>query len=427
MKFGTDGVRGPAGVAPIDPEGARRVGAAAARWAREAGRGRVVVGHDPRPSGVGLAREVVAGAVAAGAEVGWCGALSSPALAVAVAGLADAGVMVTASHNPAADNGFKVLGPGGVKPDDAQTAALEAWLAAPAWRAGGAARDAQEAAAAAYGAAFSVAAGVTGPLAGRKLVLDLANGGVASVRARWAPVFAGAQIEVIGGGDGVINEGVGSEHPARLQAAVRALGADAGLAVDGDGDRCLLVDEVGEIVPGDAIAWLLARHLGLAALAVTVMSNAALEAHLPGVRVVRVPVGDRHLAEAMRAQGLRLGVEDSGHALFADGLPGGDGLLTGVRALCAAWSAAGSLRAACAGFVLFPRALTKVRVGQRRELLGLPEVEEAEALLRQGGGRLLLRYSGTEPVLRVLVEGPDATVVAEVSASLTARMAEVLG
>lgn len=430
MRFGTDGVRGQAGVWPIDPAGARRIGQAAARWARDRGAGRVVVGHDPRPSGEWLAREVVAGAVQAGAEVGWCGALSSPALAVAVAWHADAGVMVTASHNPAADNGFKVLGPGGAKPDDAQTAMLEAWLAEEPPTLPGGAHDLREVVLETYAEAFRRAAGDVGALAGKRLVLDLAHGGAVATRSAWQAAFGGAElVEVLGAGDGLINEGVGSEHPERLREAVLAHKADAGLAVDGDGDRCLLVDETGAIVPGDALAWMLARRAGLQAVAVTVMSNAALEPSLPGVRIVRTPVGDRHLAEAMRRDGLLLGVEDSGHALFGDGLPGGDGLLTGLRALVAATSLGATLSQAAAGFVPFPRALTKVRVGQRPVLEEHPGVQalEAEALRRLGGGRVYLRYSGTEPVLRVLVEGADAGEVQAVSAWLTSRCAEVLG
>jgi phosphoglucosamine mutase len=202
---------------------------------------------------------------------------------------------------------------------------------------------------------------------------------------------------------------------------------DAGIALDGDADRCVLVDERGEVVHGDALTWCLARDLGVDGLAVTVMSNAALEPALPGVIVHRTPVGDRHLQAAMRAHGLLLGAEESGHVLFGD-FPGGDGMLTGVRALAAAWRAAPTLSAAVRGFLPWPDARAKVRVSRRPPLQSLDgyEARVAAATARLAGGRVLLRYSGTEPILRVLVEGPDAAVVAAVRDELAAWAAEVL-
>lgn len=425
MKFGTDGIRGRAGVAPIDAHGARAVGSAAARWAWQVGRGRVLVGRDTRPSGEELAIEVGQGVVRAGGAAWWAGVVPTAALQAALgAELADVGVMVTASHNPAEDNGFKVLGPGGRKPDDAETAHLEALLGEPGSGCGGSVGDAAAATWEAYGALWGRALGDTALLRGRRVVVDLAHGAAVGTRTWIERLVPGVEWAWLGAGDGVINDGCGSEHPQRLADAVRAGGFDAGLAVDGDADRCLLVDERGEVVPGDALLGVLA--VGQPRLVVTVMSSTALEAALPGVEIVRTGVGDRLVAEAMRACGAPLGGEESGHVLFADALPGGDGLLTGLRALRAAWGRADRLSAALAPFLPFPRRLTKVRA-PRREIGEevAPVVAEAEA--RLGPGRVFIRWSGTEPVLRVLVEGPEAGVVAEESERVTRACARVLG
>jgi phosphoglucosamine mutase len=424
MRFGTDGIRGPAGRSPIDRDGARAVGAAAARWALGRG-GVVLVGRDTRPSGDELAGEVMQGVLQAGGRPLDCGVLPTPALQAAVAALGDAGVMVTASHNPADDNGFKVLGPGGHKPNDAETADLESWLATPAVGCGGAVAVATNEAVAAWAATFARALGDPSPLRGRRVAVDCANGAAAAVRGAVGALLPGVEILWLSTGDGVINAGVGSEHPEALAARVRAEGLDAGFAVDGDGDRCVVVDEAGRVVPGDALLWRLAVDRGARRLVVTVMSNTALEASLPGVEVVRTPVGDRHVAAALGDA--PVGGEESGHVLLAGGGPGGDGLLTGFATLAACWRAAGTVSAAMAPFTPFPRRLTKVvaaeRVGLERPDLAAALVE-AEAAVP--GGRLLVRYSGTEPVLRVLVEGPDAGRVAATSEALTARLRAAL-
>jgi len=426
MRFGTDGVRGPAGRAPIDVEGARRIGRAAAT------QGPVVwVARDTRPSGVGLAEAVLEGAAEAGAGAWDAGVLPSAGLAAAVAKMpGSVGVMVTASHNPVGDNGFKVLLAGGHKPDDAQTARLEAALAgSPRATDPGMRVDMVQGAWEAYEAAFLEAVGDVSALRGRQVVVDLAHG-AAAVTGPTLLHALGLSWRLVGDGSGIINDGVGSENPEALVTAVRAQGAAAGIAVDGDADRCLLVTETGAVVPGDALTALLARHRGDSAVGVTVMSTAALPGWLPDVRIETTPVGDRHLAALIRSGSVSLGGEDSGHVLFADGLPGGDGLLTGLRALQAAFAQADTVSASVSDLVPFPRRLTKVRVADRPPL---DEVQDIQTLVAEGeqalgaGGRVFLRYSGTEPVLRVLVEGPEPEMVARVSAQTTTRCAEVLG
>ncbi len=427
VRFGTDGIRGPAGVHPITPDVARRVGRAAARLA--AGEP-VVVGHDSRPSGEQLAAAVVAGVLEAGSEAVTAGLVPTAAVAMALhRGRGQAGVMVTASHNPAADNGFKVFGPGGHKLDGVSSARVEAWLGEPAPVAAGAASVQTAAPEIGPGWLTGLQAALPDlqPLRGRRIGIDLAAGG-ARIAADWLRRAVPAEV-VLMGTEGVVNAGIGSENIDALGDLVRSEGLDGGFAVDGDADRCRVVDEQGRAVPGDAVAWRLARSLGVTGLAVTVMSNGAIEAGLPGVLVVRTPVGDRHLRQAMDLHGLQLGAEESGHVLFAN-YPTGDGLLTGLETLAACWADAGTLSTAFAGFAPLPRQVDKVRVRDRPELATLQGVQDVRRAALEGlgpHGRIFLRYSGTEPVLRVLVEGADADAVAAAARAVCRSAAEALG
>lgn len=425
MRFGTDGVRGPAGVAPIDADGARRVGGAAVRLARALGGRSVVVGCDTRPSSEGLVDALGEAVVNAGGT--WVDGGIVPTSAVALAvneGLGDVGVMVTASHNPASDNGFKIFGAEGRKLDEGGTAAVEAWLGEPPQaREGGLQQDSRAAVADNWRRRVASCVGAPNPLEGRRIAVDLANG--AGIRAApWLAEVTGADIVLVGV-DGVINEDCGSEHLGTVAEAVLKHGCAAGLAVDGDADRCRLVDARGRPVPGDAVLWLLARHMRVHGLAVTVMSNGALEAQLPGVTVYRTPVGDRHVRAAMDEHALPLGGEESGHVLFADTIAG-DGLMAGIRALDAAFGDSDSLAAAVAGFTPLARATGRVVVARRPALAAIPGlgavVAEGEARLGEHG-RVFLRYSGTEPVLRILVEGAAESVgdVAESVAEVVRR------
>lgn len=423
MRFGTDGVRGPAGVWPIDVEGARRIGAAAARLAGVGGS--VVVARDTRPSGPELADAVCKGIIAAGGTAVDAGVLPTPAVAWAVSeGIGTVGVVVTASHNPAADNGFKLFATGGRKLSADQTAQVEEWLSSEGAAAdGGSRRDAPEVTVG-YLTALRAVLGVD--LTGRRIAVDVANGAATPLAAALGEL-CGATVVPVAAGDGVINAGCGATHPERVAETTRIQGLDGGFAVDGDADRCVLVTADGDVVPGDALTLTLARARGVTGLAVTVMSTAALEGQLPGVRVVRTPVGDKHLQRAMTEHNLPLGAEESGHVLFDD-WPGGDGLLTGFRALAACFATEGTVADAMTAFVAYPRDLSKVTVAAKPSLddvVGYPEAL-AGWQSRLDGGRVFIRYSGTEPVVRILVEGPDAAVVAQVAADAQAWVSEAL-
>jgi phosphoglucosamine mutase len=414
IAFGTDGIRGTAGTLPIT----ERVAIAVGRAIAARGAARVLIARDTRPSGDMLAAGVAQGVAAGAAAALDAGVLPTSGLAAALrAGLADVGVMITASHNPAEDNGFKVLGPGGRKLTPAEDRAIEAEIAiamtsepAPSRRP---AQRCIEPALDAYLQALKQAFGDTAPLAGHRLAVDLANGAASALREPLTSLLPAELVfvDVVG----PINAACGSEHPEALQAAVVRHACAAGIAVDGDGDRCRLVDESSVIVAGDALAHALVRAGHHRALAVTVMSNAALEPSLPGVRVVRTDVGDRHLLQAIADGEATLGCEESGHVVFSDALPTGDGLVTGVRAVAAALRV-GTASAYFSEFIPYPRRLGKIRVSHRPPL---PEITDD----RLGpNGRIFLRYSGTEPVLRALIEGDTVAGVEATYRDVIARL-----
>ncbi len=431
MKFGTDGIRGPAGRSPIDVGSAVRIGRAAARLARANGGDSVVVARDTRPSGDALAAACLAGVASTGCSAIDGGVLPTAAVAVALdEGRAASGVMITASHNPWMDNGFKLLSTRGRKLTAEETTQVEAWLSEdPTEEAFQPVEDAHRPLMHRWTDALERRLTGLEALEGRKIALDLA-GGAAMVGLAWLRRAVPAEWVVVPSRR--INDGVGSEHPEALCALVKEQGCAAGLAVDGDADRCVLVDESGAVVPGDALTWLLARALGVQRLAVTVMSTGALGPALPGVELTVTPVGDKHLQAAMQASlgestPIPLGCEESGHVLFADH-PGGDGLLAGLRALSHALPQ-GPLSEVLGPFTPWPRVKSKVRVQSRPPLESVPAVVEAmrvgEAELGEGG-RVFLRYSGTEPVLRILVEGRDPASVQSVAAAVEATVREAL-
>lgn len=424
--FGTDGIRGIAGEIPLDRPTVRRFGASLAEVLREeTGRsGRVVLGRDTRESGAWLRDEVTAGLTSRGFVAVDAGVITTPGLAhVAHAASFDAGVMISASHNPFEDNGLKVFARDGAKLGDdlekeIEERILDATSSTPEH---GSAPPLEDASLARRYIEFlegSIPA--RRRFAGMRLLLDCANGSAARI----APEvfrFHGAQVDAIGAApDGRnINLRCGSLHLEEIQAAVHDRGLDAGLAFDGDADRCLAVDSRGRAVDGDHILYLAARALkrdgrlrGDTVVA-TVMSNLWLELklHDEGVRLLRAPVGDKYVFERMIAEDATLGGEQSGHVIFRDRATTGDGILTGLLLLEFLRNEDRSLEEILDGIVPFPQVLVNVKVREKPDLARHPLIAPAAARVEaamNGRGRVLLRYSGTEPLARVMVEGADA-------------------
>ncbi len=417
--FGTDGVRGPYGGPVINESFAARLGAAAGRWI--GGSGRVVIGRDTRASG-----ESLAGAGARGR--------GSPGLAPVLFGAAPLtsyfweadipgavlGVVITASHNPACDNGIKFFSRTGVKLTDEDEAAIEQALPSdvPASTATFASADVLPDYMAATGAILPANA-----LRGWKIVLDTANGATCATS---PAVLRALGAEVIGLGDSPdgknINAGVGSEHPGPLAQRVREVGARLGIAHDGDGDRCILCDERGEVLDGDEILTILATHahrqgkLAAQTLVITVQSNLGVDAALGalGGRVARTDVGDRYVIERMFATGATLGGESSGHIICSEISPTGDGLVAALKTIEVMLATGRPLSELRGALAKFPQRSLALKVREKRPLETLPTLPRAiEALERELGsqGRVLVRYSGTEAKLRLLVEGPTDVAV----------------
>ncbi len=425
--FGTDGVRGVAN-ADLTPELALALSVAAAHVLAEmdsrAGhvhRPLAVVGRDGRASGELLQGAVVAGLASAGADVVLAGVIPTPAVAHLTGALgADLGVVLSASHNPMPDNGIKFFARGGHKlPDEVEDAVearmAEAWTR-PIGADVGRVRDLPEA----TGRYVDyLVATVPRRLDGLRVVVDCAHG-AASAAAPAAYRAAGAEVVAIGAApDGLnINDGCGSTHPAGLMAAVRAHRADVGLAHDGDADRCLAVDADGRLVDGDAILAILAlgmREVGALrrdTVVTTVMTNLGFKLAMrrEGVGVVETPVGDRYVLEAMRAQGLSLGGEQSGHLILLDHASTGDGTLTGLHLMARMAATGRSLADLAAVMDRLPQVLLNIPVQDKARVGGSDRVAAAvaagEAELA-AAGRVLVRPSGTEPLVRVMVEAPS--------------------
>lgn len=435
--FGTDGVRGPFGGPVINETFAARIGLAAARFAPK---GRVLIGRDNRESGVCLQRALAAGLAAGGAEPVALGVVPTPALAMAVrAEHAALGIMITASHNPASDNGIKFFNGDGRKLTDAQEVEIESLIPAGA-----------EAAAAHADISLPQIDGLAvylskmsavlpaGALQGWPIVLDTANGATCATSPR-VLAARGANLTLIGDApDGRnINDGVGSEHPGQLAARVRETGARLGIAHDGDGDRCIFCDEHGDVLDGDEVLTLLALHalsrgeLAANTLVVTVHSNLGVDAAVAraGGRVVRSNVGDRYVAEKMRETGATLGGESSGHIIFSDVSGTGDGLLAALKVIEVMLDTGKPLSELRRALEKFPQATKNLRVREKIPLAKLPKLSAAIVALEKrlgSEGRVLVRYSGTEPKLRLLVEGRDGDAVraglAELDAAASAEL-----
>lgn len=438
-QFGTDGLRGRAGDPPMDPETLRRVGAALGVLLQRSGaaRKRVLVGNDGRDSAPWILEAMAQGLAAAEVAVNDVGLCTTPALAfLCRTQPVDAAIMISASHNPAGDNGVKIFAADGTKlgaEDEAEIARLAVALR-PALPKPARPRDRSE-----LLARYEEQFGVWFPdldLSGRRVVVDAANGGGSQLAPRILRAFGAEVIEIACEPDGFnINDHCGALHPEGLGAAVREHGACLGIALDGDGDRGIFVDERGDVRDGDDVLALFGRRLHAAGalpgarVAATVMSNLGLHKALAavGVGVQVTQVGDRNVYLAMKEHDLALGGEQSGHVLFADNHLVGDGLYTGVRLLAEVGDEA--MSAAFGAFRRFPQQLVNVAVSCKPPLDTVPaiaaKVAEIERALGQDG-RLLLRYSGTEPKCRVMVEAADAAVCARLCQELAAVVAREL-
>ncbi len=439
--FGTDGIRGRAGEGSLTPEAVSALGRALGHVVGSAGEGRVLLAHDGRESGPLLVRALSSGLAEAGVSCHSAGLLPTPGLAWLTRELDfTAGLMVSASHNPAADNGIKVFNGRGSKLGDDQEDAIQAQLESDPRPATADAGDLHDPELEQRYLDHLCAAVGDLDLAGVELAVDCANGagsrtGPAMLRKLGATVH-----EVATAPDGTnINRGCGSTHPEQLQRVVAESGCSLGIALDGDGDRCLLADGDGQLIDGDAILLIMARRLAElgqlpnSSIVATVMSNRGLHTALEdlGIGVHTVGVGDRRVVEGMRQRSLLLGGEQSGHVIFADGDHySGDGLLTGLRVLGAMSASGRSLAELAADFTAFPQVLVNVEVASKppfEELEGVLEsVTEIERELA-GRGRVLLRYSGTEGLARVMVEGPDKAWIGACAEGLAQHIRSLIG
>ena len=434
--FGTDGVRGLANGDLVTPELALALARSAAAelltgWSGP-GRPMAVIGRDTRPSGPMLQAAAAAGFASVGVDVRLLGVVPTPLVAHACAtGRAQLGLVISASHNPMPDNGLKLFDGAGHKLADSVEDAIAARLAAGGPGNGARAvgdqvgRIAVEAAEEVAAYTGHLLATLTAPLAGLRVVVDCAQGAASTIAPDVYRRGGATVVSLHADGDGQrINEDCGATHLGSLQAAVVAHGADLGLAHDGDADRCLAVDASGRIVDGDQILAICAR--GLAArgalptqtVVATVMSNLALHHAMDraGIGVVTTDVGDRYVLEAMRAGGHALGGEQSGHLVFGDLATTGDGLLTGLALLDRMASTGHTLAELASVVVPLPQVL--VNVPAPRERAGAADVLDAVAAQERalgGSGRVLLRASGTEPLVRVMVEAPTAEVARQVA------------
>ncbi|HKS43036.1 MAG TPA: phosphoglucosamine mutase [Blastocatellia bacterium] len=439
--FGTDGIRGVAGEYPLDENTVALIGGSlVSNLARALGRlPRIVIGRDTRESGPGIEQALAQGAIGAGASVESAGVITTPGVAF-ITRIApfDAGVVISASHNPYRDNGIKVFSPSGKKLADEMERKIESDIAAAndeARRAPDKASDGYEKREAEHRARYldylvnEVGQGLN--LEGFRLGLDCANGAASAIAPKLFQEL-GARIDVIANTpDGRnINEGCGSLHLEGLQHLVAKNKLDLGIGFDGDADRALFVDGNGDLVDGDISLLLLAEYLksrGQLAgnkVVATVMSNIGLELALGerSIEMVRAQVGDRYVLAELLASGAKLGGEQSGHIIFPDISLAGDGMITAIELLRAVQHSGRRLSELASQMTRFPQVLVNVRVRSKPELGELPDVKAAMDQLEnelQGRGRLLVRYSGTENLLRVMIEGEDQKKI-EAQANLLA-------
>ena len=446
--FGTDGVRGTANLHPMTVEMALQLGQAVAHVFRREGAGphRFLIGKDTRLSGYMFEDALAAGICSMGGHVIQVGPMPTPAMAFLTRDMrCDAGAMISASHNPYRDNGIKFFAHDGFKLPDAVERRIEDLigsgelhgLRADPDRIGRAKRidDAEGR----YVVFLKKCFPFDRDLEGIRIVLDCANGAAYKVGPTMLQEL-GAELFTLGvEPDGTnINHEVGSLYPDRVAAKVREHRADLGIAVDGDADRVVLVDERGEIVDGDALLALFASDfqargkLRGGAIVGTVMSNLGLEKAVEklGLRLVRTQVGDRYVVEEMCGHGYNLGGEQSGHIVFLDHNTTGDGLLTALQALAVMTKQGKPLSELVAGFERFPQVLVNVKVAEKRPIDEIPALREKITLVERelsGSGRVLIRYSGTENKARVMVEGADEASVRAYAQDLAEALRRSVG
>ncbi|MFZ3012486.1 MAG: phosphoglucosamine mutase [Nitrospira sp.] len=445
--FGTDGVRGVANLDPMTSEMAMQLGRAAAHiFMRRAGRHQIVIGKDTRISGYMLESALMAGICSMGVDVLLVGPMPTPAIAFLTRSLrADAGVVISASHNPYQDNGIKFFSKDGFKLPDEVEARIEelivsdeishlrptADLIGKAYRIDDAAGRYIEFAKRSLPKDLD--------FQGIKLVVDCANGAAYNV----APMVLrelGATVEVIGNKpDGMnINAKCGAVHPELLQEQVLRHKADLGIALDGDADRAVFVCEQGTVIDGDHVMAALGLDLhqnGLLAkqtLVGTVMSNFGLELSMSkaGIKLIRTPVGDRYLLERMLAEGYSFGGEQSGHFIFLDHNTTGDGLISALQILSLVKRTKKPLSELAKAMTAVPQVLVNVQVTKKPRLESIPDIDcaiQASERRLNGCGRVLIRYSGTEPLLRIMVEGEQSTMVKEVAEDLARVVRKHIG
>ncbi len=442
--FGTDGIRAPFGEPPLDRATVTAVGRTLAATLHDEGRQpMVVLGGDTRESTPTLCRWLAAGLAAGGVATLYGGVVPTPGVAyLARRRGAGAGVVVSASHNPYPDNGIKLIDGDGFKWSEAAEAALEGRIEDRLGKEDGAAESPlaedpslrEE-----YLAHLAESVPGDRPLAGLAVVLDAGNGAT-SAYAEEAFARLGARTTLLHAApDGRnVNAGCGSTAPDEMAAAVPTAGADLGAAFDGDGDRCILADETGAVRDGDAILYLWATALAARGeleprkIVATSMSNLGLERALAreGIELLRTGVGDRLVVEAMRREGIRLGGEQSGHVVEMSLATTGDGLLTALQMARLVRESGQPLSRLLAGFRRYPQVLLNVRVARKPDLAALPRVAAAVRAAEEtlgADGRLVLRYSGTEPLARVMIEGPEQAAIDALAGEIAGAIRDELG
>jgi phosphoglucosamine mutase len=448
--FGTDGIRGKAGEFPLDAATVRTIGRSLALHLakNKGGNPQIVIGRDTRESGSWIEKALIAGAQEAGARVKSAGVITTPGVAFLARTMpADAGVVISASHNPYHDNGIKVFQPSGRKLEDAVERQIETDIGnsdETAARDDGDASQTMSSEAAAelqerYIDYLTQKVAHDLSLANLKIVIDCANGAAYQI----APaVFRrlGAEVTAINDQpDGHnINLNCGSLHIEGLQARVLAERADLGVAFDGDADRALFVDAAGKFVDGDATLWVLANdfrtrgELPADTVIATVMSNVGLEIAFREEKIglTRTDVGDKYVLDEILRSGAALGGEQSGHIIFPKISLAGDGIITTIMLLRAMQRRGQSLSDLTRGVQRYPQLLVNVRVTEKRPFADLPSVEQAAREVERslnGRGRLLLRYSGTEPLARIMIEGEDESQIADYAEKLAQAIRQEIG